>query len=105
MLNPKRTLLHQLAINAIGFEPAFVDLPDTLYRNTTLLIRLTDQGNQLKQVTIYAKVPLIERKTDRILFNVENSLSAAGGDGLDVLSKAPGVRVNQGLDLQIAWLP
>lgn len=94
LLNPKRTLLHQLVINAIGFEPALVDLPDTLYRDTTLLIRLTDQGNQLKQVTIFAKVPLIERKTDRILFNVENSLSAVGGDGLDALSKAPGVRVN-----------
>lgn len=94
LLNPKRTLLHQLAIHAIGFEPAFVDLPDTLYRDTTILIRLTDQNSQLKQVTIYAKAPLIERKTDRILFNVENSLSAAGGDGLDVLSKAPGVRVN-----------
>lgn len=94
LLNPKRISLHQLAISAIGFEPAFVDLPDTLYRDTTLLIRLTDQGNQLKQVSIYGKAPLIERKTDRILFNVENSLSAAGGNGLDVLSKAPGVRVN-----------
>ncbi|MNJ87660.1 hypothetical protein D3C87_51840 [compost metagenome] len=94
LLNPKQTLQHQLVISAIGFESTFVDLPDALHQDTILLVRLTRQGKQLKEVNIYMKAPLIVRKTDRILFNVENSLSAIGGDGIDALSKAPGVRVN-----------
>lgn len=94
LISPKQALQHQLVVNAIGFETAIIDLPNVLNQDTTLLIRLTSQGKQLNQVSIYGKVPLIERKTDRILFNVENSLSAIGGDGIDALSKAPGVRVN-----------
>lgn len=94
VLNPKQTSQHQLLVNAIGFETVFIDLPNVLNQDTILLIRLTNQGKQLNQVSIYGKAPLIERKTDRILFNVENSLSAIGGDGIDALSKAPGIRVN-----------
>lgn len=94
LLNPKQTLQHQLLISAIGFQPAYVDLPDALHQDTILLVRLNSQGKQLKEVNIEVKPALIVRKTDRILFNVENSLSAIGGDGIDALSKAPGVRVN-----------
>lgn len=94
LLNPKQTLQHQLVISAIGFEPAFVDLPDVLHQDTLLLVRLNLQGKQLREVNIEVKPALIVRKTDRIVFNVENSLSAIGGDGTDALSKAPGVRVN-----------
>lgn len=94
VLSPKQISKHQLLVNAIGFEISIVDLPDILHRDTTILIRLSKLGQQLNQVSIYARAPLIERKTDRILFNVENSLSAIGGDGIDALSKAPGVRIN-----------
>lgn len=94
LLNVKPALQRELIITAMGYESTLIDLPDALNQDTALLIRLTDEGKQLKQVSIYSKAPLIERKTDRILFNVENSLSAIGGDGVDALSKAPGVRVN-----------
>ncbi|TRX33011.1 outer membrane beta-barrel protein [Flavobacterium sp. ZT3R18] len=36
---------------------------------------------------------LIERKIDRVVFNVENSISSAGGNALTALSVTPGVRV------------
>lgn len=94
MLSPKQTLHHELFITALGYEPVAIGLPDALSRDTTMLIRLTLEGKQLNQVSIYAKAPLIQRKTDRVLFNVENSLAAIGGDGIDALSKAPGIRVD-----------
>ena len=94
MLSPKETINYQLLVTADGFEAACLELPKVLQRDTVVLIRLTAQGKQLNQVSIYSKAPLIERKTDRIWFNVENSLSALGGDGIDALGKAPGVRVN-----------
>ncbi len=49
---------------------------------------------ELKEVSVTYKKPLIERKGDRLVFNLENSIASVGGDALDALSKTPGVRVN-----------
>jgi hypothetical protein len=48
---------------------------------------------QIKEVTVVGQKKLIERKVDRLVFNVENSISAAGGDALDALKVTPGLRV------------
>jgi outer membrane receptor protein involved in Fe transport len=52
-----------------------------------------DKGVVLDSITITAKKKLIERKVDRLVFNVENSVSASGGDALDALKVTPSVRV------------
>lgn len=52
-----------------------------------------DEGVVLDSITITAKKKLIERKVDRLVFNVENSVSASGGDALDALKVTPSVRV------------
>ena len=52
-----------------------------------------DEGVLLDSITITAKKKLIERKVDRLVFNVENSVSASGGDALDALKVTPSVRV------------
>ena len=49
----------------------------------------------LNEITVTAKKPLIERKTDRLVMNVENSTLATGSSALEVLEKAPGVTVDQ----------
>lgn len=36
---------------------------------------------------------LIERKVDRLVFNVENTVAASGGDALDLLKVTPGLKV------------
>jgi hypothetical protein len=46
-----------------------------------------------KGVTVNAKKKLIEKKIDRLVFNVENSIAAIGGDALDALRVAPGLSV------------
>jgi hypothetical protein len=48
---------------------------------------------QIQEVEITAKKKLIERKIDRLVFNVENSISASGGDALDALKVTPGIKV------------
>ncbi|MDO3425948.1 outer membrane beta-barrel family protein [Chryseobacterium sp. APV1] len=48
---------------------------------------------QIEQIEIVTKKKLIERKIDRLVFNVENSISATGGDALDALKVTPGIRV------------
>ncbi|MGG5601169.1 TonB-dependent receptor domain-containing protein [Myroides sp. C8-3] len=52
-----------------------------------------DQTVLLDSILIQAKKKLIERKVNRLVFNVENSVSASGGDALDALRITPSVRV------------
>ncbi|TKC12519.1 TonB-dependent receptor [Pedobacter polaris] len=58
-------------------------------------IRLKSEGKTLNTVSINATKPLIERKTDKMVMNVENSSIAIGSSALEVLQKAPGVTVDQ----------
>jgi hypothetical protein len=75
-------------------------LGDTLYFQHLDLNGNVDMGvlqiktsGELQTVNITAQKPLIERKVDRLVFNVENSVAATGGDALDALKVTPGVQV------------
>jgi outer membrane receptor protein involved in Fe transport len=56
-------------------------------------ITITESKQQLEEVTVTSKKKLIERKVDRLVFNVENSISASGGNALDALTITPSVKV------------
>lgn len=56
-------------------------------------IALTLEANILKDVQVSATRPVIERKADRIVYNVENSAKANGENMLDLLRSVPGVTV------------
>ncbi|WP_109435254.1 outer membrane beta-barrel family protein [Aquimarina sp. AU119] len=63
-------------------------------------ILLKRSTEELDEVIIKDKKPLIERKPDRLIFNVENSVAASGGNALEALSAAPGVNVeNDGIGM------
>ena len=57
------------------------------------IIKITENKQQLQEVVITSKKKLIERKVDRLIFNVENSISASGGDAIDALKSTPNIRV------------
>lgn len=48
---------------------------------------------KLQEVNITGRKKIIERKIDRLVFNLEKSISSAGGDAIDALKITPGVRV------------
>ncbi|MNK18729.1 hypothetical protein D3C87_369400 [compost metagenome] len=52
-----------------------------------------DATSTLGTVTISKKKELVERKIDRLVFNIENTISAVGGDALEALKITPGVSV------------
>lgn len=58
-------------------------------------ISLKPNSNALKEVVITKEKQFIERKLDKIVINVENSIVSAGNTVLDVLERSPGVMVNQ----------
>ena len=57
--------------------------------------------NALDEIVIVKKKVLYTQKSDRMVFNVENSIVSEGGTALDVLSRAPGVVVSQDGELSI----
>lgn len=57
------------------------------------VLQIIIPDNQIQEVKITSKKKLIERKVDRLVFNVENSISAIGGDAIDALKITPRVKV------------
>ncbi|AZI24142.1 TonB-dependent receptor [Pedobacter sp. G11] len=82
-----------LIINSVGYKSDTLRL-NHLRNDTALTIVMQGFSKQLLDVNVVAKKTIIERKIDRVIFNIENSLVSNIGDAMDAISKAPGVRVN-----------
>lgn len=54
-----------------------------------------DSIQRLEQVNLLAKKKLIERKADRLIFNVENSIASQGMDASETLANVPLLKVNE----------
>jgi len=82
----------------VGYQKA-ISTPFTVTENATTVtapaLSMRTGSTELKGVTITATKPLIERKIDRTVMNVENSVLAAGNTALEILAKAPGVTVDK----------
>lgn len=60
-----------------------------------LSFNLNQEVNELEGVVIAGRKALIERHNDKTVMNVENSIVSTGNTALEILSKMPGVSVNQ----------
>ncbi|MBD0259605.1 MAG: TonB-dependent receptor, partial [Cytophagales bacterium] len=60
------------------------------------IVRMENETTQLDEVAVKAVKPFYEQQMDRIVVNVQNTITAAGGSALDVLERSPGVRLNRG---------
>ena len=58
-------------------------------------LQLVPVNKSLKEVVVNSKKQFIERKTDRVIVNVDASISSAGSTALEVLEKSPGVTVDK----------
>lgn len=57
-------------------------------------ITLTDRSQELKEVNIISKMPVIDQKADRVVVNVEQ-MNTAGDNALEVISRSPGVKLDK----------
>jgi hypothetical protein len=57
--------------------------------------QLTEKAVQLEEVQIQAIKPLFEQQIDRLVVNVDNTITNAGSTVLEVLERSPGVDVNR----------
>ena len=70
----------------ISVESMSITLPDFILKEAT---------TELNVVTVKAKKPLFEQKIDRLVVNVQSSITSSGNTVLDVLQKSPGIVVNR----------
>ncbi|UAY51164.1 outer membrane beta-barrel family protein [Ferruginibacter albus] len=59
------------------------------------VLQLLPLNKDLKEVVVNSKKPLIERKADRTIINVDASVTNTGSTVLEVLEKSPGVTVDK----------
>jgi iron complex outermembrane receptor protein len=87
-----------VSVTAMGYAKANSKVinisPDATETNIPA-IKLGSSSKTLKEVNITAAKPLIERKLDRTVMNVENSVLAAGNSAMDILERAPGVSIDK----------
>jgi hypothetical protein len=84
-----------IKINVMGYaiyRGKNFDLKEDLVLNN---INLQPNSKTLQGVSVTAVKPLIERKVDKLVMNVEGSSAMTGSTALEVLQKAPGVTVDQ----------
>ncbi|PTM08767.1 MAG: hypothetical protein DA408_19880 [Bacteroidetes bacterium] len=86
-----------LSFSMLGFETVFinnltVDESHPLIDLKTTTLR--ENATLLAEVSVVAKRPFLEQKIDRMVVNVSNSITNAGGTALQVLQRSPGVQVN-----------
>ncbi|MFT3827754.1 MAG: TonB-dependent receptor [Chitinophagaceae bacterium] len=86
-----------VAVTGVGYEP-YYSKPVALSTQQSALtmdaVTLTTKEKTLNQVTVTARKPLVERKIDRTVVNVDAFISNAGANALEVLEKSPGVQVD-----------
>ena len=94
-----------LGVKMLGYKPTFSSPFEISNSNVHIhndAIFVEESSHQLEDVNIVAKKPLYELKIDRMVVNVENSVTSVGNTALEVLEKSPGVivdRQNYGLSL------
>ncbi|WP_421828787.1 outer membrane beta-barrel protein [Larkinella sp.] len=87
---------YRLAASAVGYAPtrsAIVQVGTELVSLPDLALRESSQT--LGEVKVVAQKPMFEQQVDRLVVNVQNSITAAGGTALEVLERSPGITVNR----------
>ena len=86
------SLVNHIKLTYIGFKDKNLKVDKSKTDlGTITLIAFTEY---LDEVTITAKKSLIERKIDRLIVNVDQSILSAGSNTLQVLERAPGVFID-----------
>ncbi|ASU34123.1 outer membrane beta-barrel family protein [Mucilaginibacter xinganensis] len=85
---------YRISVTMIGFKPYKSDPFQLNNTKAVPAITLIQSGNVLKEVIVSSQKPLIERKIDRTVVNVDALISNSGSTALDVLEKSPGVLVD-----------
>jgi hypothetical protein len=89
---------YRLRLGGVNVETVYSDafsFSDQNRETVLPVFTLNQKTTQLGAVTVSAKKPFIQKLSDRIVVNVENSIVSAGSSAMDVLERSPGVNIDQ----------
>ena len=84
-----------LTISSLGFENYTSEV--FIHSNNSKdfgIIQLKPASEALEEVVITAEKPMVQVMPDKTVFNVQNTINAAGDSGFELLRKAPGVIID-----------
>lgn len=85
-----------LSVSMIGFRryvSSVFDVNQSSIEFNEIILRLSLE--QMGEVGVTARRPLFEQKIDRLVVNVQSSITSSGSSVLQVLEKSPGIQVNR----------
>jgi len=83
-------------ISQAGFENYYSSIIKVDDANSIVsLNNITLQTKSLQQVTVVAKVPVLQHFADKTVFNVQQSILSSGSNVFDILQRSPGVQIDQ----------
>lgn len=88
---------YTVKVDFIGYQRNTIDhivISNTVHNISLNTILLSSAQNQLKNVNVIGKAPIIENKIDKLTYNAANDLTSQGGVALDILKKVPQVTVD-----------
>jgi hypothetical protein len=83
-----------VTVSVVGYSP-FVSTVTAAEKNILQNIQLEIATADLGTVVVKSEKPLFEQQIDRLVINVQNSVSLSGNTMLEILQKLPGVSVNK----------
>jgi hypothetical protein len=92
-----------LVASMLGYKANYVPVVIADHDMRAPLLVMTEQAQQLKEISIVSTRPFIEQAIDRTIVNVSNSIISGGSTALEVLEKSPGIsidRQNDGISLR-----
>lgn len=85
---------YYLKVRFIGYED--IILPDLEFprdNNKTLPVKMEPAKNELSEVVVNGKKPLLQQESDRLIVNVADNLTSNNNTLMDVMQQVPGVIV------------
>jgi hypothetical protein len=86
-----------LRVTMINFNTGYSNSFTLTAENPTVTlprIQLSPRAGRLAEVTVVGRKPFIQKLSDRIVVNVENSIVSAGNSAMDVLERSPGITID-----------
>lgn len=86
-----------LKAGMVNYQPRYTAISITEQNNELNAGQLILQARtgELKEVAVNTRKPFIQKLTDRIVVNVDNSIVNAGSTAMEVLERSPGVTIDQ----------
>lgn len=79
-----------------GMELKVTDTCVQVLKAVSLNIVMSPMPKELTEVYVQGRRPLVERKIDRFVFNVDKNVYTVGKDAFDIMTEAPMVKISEG---------